>query len=1329
MQTVGQFYREAKNSLQHYLGAKEKRPKDTLESDFEGKVDAYADKSFCSSHWKASLAMAGKGAVVLLGVTGVSGAALRVLKQNPKVVDKPLQSENTFTLGRSLLSINDGLSVNNRIPDQVAIPGTPFYLFAPDTFNYAGNGTLSLTATLDDGNNLPGWLGFLPMLGSYDTPENAYEVSVQGGFAYIADGASGLQIIDVSTSSNPTLVGTYNTPEDARGVTVVGNLAYVADGGSGLQILDISNPISPFFVGSYDTSGFAYAVAVLTNLAYIADGDSGLQIIDVSNPSSPFLVGAYDTPGNAFDVDVGGNLAFIADQGFGLQIIDASIPSSPSLTGNYDTPNFSWGVSVVGNLAYVADRISGLQIIDISSPSSPTLAGTYDTPGDARGVTVVGNLAYVADLLSGLQVIDISVPSNPALVGTYNTPGSANRVSVLGDLAYVADDEQGVHIIDTFTHSWGRFDGVPQGGNVGAIRIRLTALDSFGKSAYDVFDLFVSNPPFLLSAIPDQSIEFDKAFSLIVDTTIAFGDTDPQTLSFSAMRNDETVLPPWLSLKNFPLSIGSYDISGSASAVTVVGNLAYVGGGVSGFHIIDVSVPNSPSLISTYPTSNAGKVTIIENLAYVSGGNFGLYIIDVSLPSTPSLVSSYNTPDFTRGKSVLGGFTYLADSASGLLIMDISTPSSPVLAGSYDTQGSAFDVCVVGNLAYVADNTSGLLIIDVSNPSSPLLLGSYDTAGNAWGVIIREDFAYVADGGQGLQIIDISDPSFPNFVGSYDSVSFVRTVSIVGNLAYLADEDGLLIIDISTPSNPRLVGSYDTPDLAFGVDVAGDLAYVADWTSGLQIFYVGQWRLFGTPAYDDAETLEIALTASDPAKLSVTDTFKLRVEAPPQFANPINDQATQIDVPFTFFIDQATFTDPNGDAIFYSAVQNGTSALPPWLSFSPGGIFAGTPRTSDADLYVIEVNAFDGIVADSASTTFNLNVDHRPSAIQSIPNQQAVIGRPFSFTFDQNSFQDLDGDELTFSMEGENGPLPSWLSFDAQTLTFSGTPQAADDGEVSIIATASDGQSEAQSRFRITVSANLAPQVANPISNQAVTVGQKFSFIVPETTFKDMNGDSLTYAANHLPNWLSFDEISRTLSGKPDRSHTGSFDDKSYPIEIVASDGTSSVSTIFNIAVQGTSNVELGLVIAGPLASIAALSLAWFKKRGLVLNPLNKPKYQKPKESIEVRQTSYSRKLNVPLNEVKLVQAFKGKRVIGGLRVPKRFENALSHDRSLPGGLLLPNWLQYDSGENELCLSKSIKESDAGTYLIRVYSHGDVIKEEFELVVGGDVEMQALVTR
>ncbi len=165
----------------------------------------------------------------------------------------------------------------------------------------------------------------------------------------------------------PSILGSVDMPSSARGVAVSGTLTYVADGSSGLQVIDVSDPGSPVILGSVDTPGFARGVAVSGPVAYVADTAFGLQVIDVSDPESPVILGSVDTPGQATEVAVSGNVAYVADGASGLSVIDVSDPGCPVILGSVDTPGSAHGVAVSGAVAYVADVESGLQVIDVSS--------------------------------------------------------------------------------------------------------------------------------------------------------------------------------------------------------------------------------------------------------------------------------------------------------------------------------------------------------------------------------------------------------------------------------------------------------------------------------------------------------------------------------------------------------------------------------------------------------------------------------------------------------------------------------------------------------------------------------------------------------------------------------------------------------------------------------------------------------------------------------------------------------------------------------------------------------------------------------------------------
>jgi hypothetical protein len=277
--------------------------------------------------------------------------------------------------------------------------------------------------------------------GSYDTPGNTHGVAVSGGYAYAAADTSGLQVIAIADAVPPTLAGGYNTPGAAYAVTVSGDYAYVADMGSGLQVIDIGDPTNLTSAGSYDTPGVARGVAVSGDYVYVADDSSGLRVIDISDPTSPTSAGSYDTPGTARGVAVSGDYAYVADMDYGLRVIDISDPTSPADSGSIATLGSAHEVVISGDYAYVAVHTSGLQVIDISDPTDPTSAGSYDPGGYALDLTVSGDYAYVAAYTGDLQVIDISDPTNPTSAASFTTLDRAFEVAISGDYAYIADED------------------------------------------------------------------------------------------------------------------------------------------------------------------------------------------------------------------------------------------------------------------------------------------------------------------------------------------------------------------------------------------------------------------------------------------------------------------------------------------------------------------------------------------------------------------------------------------------------------------------------------------------------------------------------------------------------------------------------------------------------------------------------------------------------------------------------------------------------------------------------------------------------------------------
>ena len=100
----------------------------------------------------------------------------------------------------------------------------------------------------------------------------------------------------------------------------------------------------------------------------------------------------------------------------------------------------------------------------------------------------------------------------------------------------------------------------------------------------------------------------------------------------------------------------------------------------------------------------------------------------------------------------------------------------------------------------------------------------------------------------------------------------------------------------------------------------------------------------------------------------------------------------------------------------------------------------------------------------AASNSFVVDaVNDAPMIGLPLNDQTVDENQVFSFTIPQEAFVDVDGDVLNYSAvliddTGNETALPSWLSFDASTKTFSGTPSFDDAGSLRIKVTASDGE-------------------------------------------------------------------------------------------------------------------------------------------------------------------------------------------------------------------------------------------------------------------------------
>ena len=135
----------------------------------------------------------------------------------------------------------------------------------------------------------------------------------------------------------------------------------------------------------------------------------------------------------------------------------------------------------------------------------------------------------------------------------------------------------------------------------------------------------------------------------------------------------------------------------------------------------------------------------------------------------------------------------------------------------------------------------------------------------------------------------------------------------------------------------------------------------------------------------------------------------------------------------------------------------------------------------------------------TSAATAAVTANNPPTVANAIPDQAATGGMAFSYVLPNNTFSDVDSDMLTYmATKADASALPTWLSFDAGTRIFSGMPQDADAGTVSVKVTASDGKGGSVSdEFDITVVDTTPPTLTSATVLQ-IQLGTQMSLVFSE---------------------------------------------------------------------------------------------------------------------------------------------------------------------------------------------------------------------------------------
>ena len=316
------------------------------------------------------------------------------------------------------------------------------------------------------------------------------------------------------------------------------------------------------------------------------------------------------------------------------------------------------------------------------------------------------------------------------------------------------------------------------------------------------------------------------------------------------------------------------------------------------------------------------------------------------------------------------------------------------------------------------------------------------------------------------------------------------------------------------------------------------------------------------------------------------DSFQLtvvNVNNPPTLLGPIADQTVEQNEPFSLGIDVFFQDEDPGDSLTIDVRLSDGNALPAWLSYDAGtGLLTGTPGNNDVGRISVEATATDTAGA-SVSDIFLIdvgNVNDPPNAT-TIGNQTATEEEPFNLDVSGN-FSDPDpGDSITLSARlADDSDLPAWLSFDAATGVFSGTPGNLDVDTMSIEVTATDlaGLFTSDTFMLEVINVNDAPTLVNETADQVIDQDVGLSLDVSDAFADEDLNDTLTLSASlvggaALPAWLNFDPNTGLFSGTPANDDVGTIS-----IELIATDTAGATADdTFDITVNNINDAPIVL--------------------------------------------------------------------------------------------------------------------------------------------------------
>jgi VCBS repeat-containing protein len=313
----------------------------------------------------------------------------------------------------------------------------------------------------------------------------------------------------------------------------------------------------------------------------------------------------------------------------------------------------------------------------------------------------------------------------------------------------------------------------------------------------------------------------------------------------------------------------------------------------------------------------------------------------------------------------------------------------------------------------------------------------------------------------------------------------------------------------------------------------------------------------GQPPANFNGAIDVRVTASDGAT-SANDVFQINI-------TPVNDAPVLANSTASGNEDAAitstvAATDVDSTALTYAI---GTGPANGTVTVNANGTYTYTPNANYNGTDSFTVVASDGSLNSTPATvavTVNA-VNDAPIVATLLADRSSAEDTAVNFTIPANSFSDVDNAALTLT----TSTLHNWLTFNATSRSFTGTPPANFNGSFNITVTASDGTASVSDTFTLTITpVNDAPVLANSTAS-----GNEDTAITGTVVATDVDSAALTYSVGTGPaNGTVTVNANGTYNYTPNANYNGT-----DSFTVIASDGSlSSTAATVNITVNAVND-------------------------------------------------------------------------------------------------------------------------------------------------------------